>query len=80
MSTERRWRVRRPEDFGRALAEARHDRRLTQADVAEQTGIERSYIARLENGRVSVMLGHLLRALRAVGADITITWNADRDA
>lgn len=80
MSTQRTWRARRSDDFGRAIAELRAERHLTQAELAECTAIDRSYLARMENGRSARLLDHYLHVLRALGAEITISWTADDGA
>jgi transcriptional regulator with XRE-family HTH domain len=67
------WTVRSPADFGRAIAGARAHRRMTQDDLAELAGIERTYLARLESGRSTLALERALRALRRMGATVTIT-------
>jgi HTH-type transcriptional regulator/antitoxin HipB len=70
----RTWLVRSPEDVGRALAGARRARGMTQADLAEEVGVHRSYLAELESGAASpLVLERLLRALRHSGATLTVT-------
>ncbi len=72
------WVVRSPEDLARALAGARTARGLTQQQLAEQTGIGRSYLAELESGAASPMvIDRLLRALRRSGATVTVTVEAE---
>lgn len=74
----RTWEVRSPEDLARALAGARAARGMTQQDLAEQTGIGRSYLAELESGAASPMvIDRLLRALRRSGATVTISVEPD---
>lgn len=65
--------VRAGADLGRALAEVRHRRGLTQQEVADASGIERTYLSRLENGATTVQLERTLRALRRLGASVTVT-------
>jgi transcriptional regulator with XRE-family HTH domain len=72
-----RWNIRTGADFGRAIAEIRGRRNLTQAKLAEQTGLSRGYLAHLENGRTAAALEHLLRVLRRSGAIVTVTWPSD---
>ena len=69
----RKWIVRSPEDLGRAIAGVRGERGLTQASLAENTAIERSYLARLEAGTSQLVLERALRALRRMGATVTVT-------
>jgi transcriptional regulator with XRE-family HTH domain len=46
---------------------------LRQEDLATQTGIDRTYLAKLEAGASSIQLERALRALRRMGATVTIT-------
>lgn len=70
----RTWVVRTGEDLGRAVAEIRHGQGLTQAQLATQAGLSRTWLAKLEAGRSATVLDHLLRLLRRLGATITITF------
>jgi transcriptional regulator with XRE-family HTH domain len=76
MPTERSavtWRVRSPADLGRALAGARQRRGLTQERLATEMGIERSYLSQLESGESTLALERSLRALRRLGAEVSVT-------
>jgi transcriptional regulator with XRE-family HTH domain len=76
-----RWIVRSAEDFGRAVAGVRAERRLTQEDLAAETGVARSYIARLESGIGTLALERVLRMLRRMGATVTVSLDdGDDDA
>lgn len=81
MSTARQqtWQVATPQDFGRALAGIRGARGLTQEELAEVLGVSRSYLAAIEAGHSVQMLDRLLRALRRMGAEITVALPPDRD-
>ena len=82
MSTNRKattWEVRSPADLGRAIAGVRAERHLTQTELAEQTGMHRTYLAELENGASTLVVERTLRALRRMGAKVTITLPADDD-
>lgn len=72
-----RWTVRSPQDLGHALAGAREARGLTQAELAERTSMHRSYLAALEAGPDVIALERALRALRRLGATVTITIDDD---
>jgi HTH-type transcriptional regulator/antitoxin HipB len=78
-AVEQQWVVRTGADFGRAIAEVRTARGLTQADLAEPTGLSRSWLARLETGRSATVLDHMLRVLRHLGARVTISFDVDED-
>jgi transcriptional regulator with XRE-family HTH domain len=69
----RQWSVHNPADLGRAIAGARAARGLTQVDLAKEAGIDRGYLARLEAGASQLVLERSLRALRRMGATITVT-------
>jgi transcriptional regulator with XRE-family HTH domain len=75
MSTlgSRSWVVRSPSDLGRAIAGIRTLRGLRQEDLATETGIDRTYLAKLEAGASSIQLERMLRALRRMGATVTVT-------
>ena len=71
---ERTWVVRSGGDLGRAIAEIRTSRGLTQEQLAERAAVSRSYLAKFETGRTSPLLDHLLRLLRRLGATVTVTF------
>lgn len=76
MQTEplwRTWTVRSSADLGRAVAAARAARGLTQAELADGAGINRSYLAALERGASTLLLERALRVLRRLGATVTVT-------
>ncbi len=76
-SSSKEWVIRAPEDFGRAIAGARHARGMTQEHLAEESGMGRVYLARLESGGISpLVLERVLRALRRSGATVTVTLEA----
>lgn len=74
----RTWTVRSSADLGRAVASARAARGLTQADLAEGAGINRSYLAALEQGASTLFLERALRVLRRLGATVTVTLPAEQ--
>jgi transcriptional regulator with XRE-family HTH domain len=73
----RTWSVHNPADLGRAIAGVRAERGLTQAGLAGQIGVDRGYIARLEAGASQLVLERALRALRRMGATVTVTLAGD---
>jgi transcriptional regulator with XRE-family HTH domain len=54
------------------------ERGLTQAQLAEVAGIDRTYLARLEAGASVQFVERALRALRRMGAEITVTLADDQ--
>lgn len=73
--SRRTWTIRSGADLGRSVADVRTATGRTQADLAADTGLTRSYVAKLETGRTSPLLDHLLRALRRMGATVTVTFD-----
>lgn len=69
------YQVRSESDLGMVIADQRRAVGLTQADLAERSGLSRDYIAKIENGRTSSVMAHTFRLLRRLGATITITFD-----
>src|SRR6476469_7848678 len=65
--------VRTAGDLGAAVAEARHNAGLSQAQVSEQTGVPRTYLARFEAGLTVAFVERALLVLRRLGAQIVVT-------
>ena len=78
MERSRTWVIRDVPDLGRAMAEIRGLRGWTQEALATAAGIERTYLARLEAGASVRLLERALRALRRMGATVTVTVDLDR--
>ena len=76
---KRRAEIRKGADLGHVLAEARRAQGLTQAEVANQVGLTRVYLNALESGRTTPLLDHYLRALRRIGAAVTVTYTVPDD-
>lgn len=70
---QKRWVIRTGSDFGRTIADLRSERGLSQAELAEQSGISRHYLAQLERGVTALVLDRLLRLLRRLDAEVTVT-------
>jgi transcriptional regulator with XRE-family HTH domain len=65
--------VRAGADLGVAIQEARRIAGLTQSEVAERAGLDRTYLARMESGLSVLLLDRSLRVLRRLGAEVTVT-------
>lgn len=76
-SSSPQWVIRSPADLGRAIAGVRAERGVTQEQLAEETGIDRSYLARLEAGATTLVVERALRVLRRMGATVTVTLSDD---
>lgn len=64
--------IRRAEDLGLAVSEARRALGMTQLELAEQSGVERTYLAKLEAGLSTLLLERSLRLLRRLGARLVV--------
>jgi transcriptional regulator with XRE-family HTH domain len=71
--TQRIMLVRSSGDLGAAIAEARLLRGLTQEQLATESGIDRTYLARLESGASVQLLERSLKLLRRLGAEVVVT-------
>lgn len=54
-------------DLGGRLARVRLDRNLTQAQLAEQAGVSKRTVERLESGSTATQLSGFIRVCRALG-------------
>ena len=62
-------------DFGRAIAAARLRRSMTQDELAVDAGVSRSVLAKIEAGKSTILLDHLLRLIRRLGGTVTVTFD-----
>ena len=69
----RTWTIRSGADFGRAIADVRTIRGLTQEALAERSGTPRTYLARIETGMTVAMIDRILRILRRMGAEVAVS-------
>jgi y4mF family transcriptional regulator len=60
------------EAFGATLRSRRRELGLTQSDLAFAVGVNRRVIGRLERGVGTVRLETALRAMRALGIELTV--------
>lgn len=66
--------IRAGADLGVAIAEARRAAGLTQVELAERAGLDRTYLARLEAGLSVLLLDRTLRLLRRLDATVVVTF------
>jgi transcriptional regulator with XRE-family HTH domain len=78
MST-RRFVVRAPEDLGRTIGEARRERRLTQAELAQAANLDRTYLARMEAGQSTLHIERTLRLFQELGLSIEAEMSVEAD-
>jgi transcriptional regulator with XRE-family HTH domain len=69
---KRSYRIYRPDSSGDAVRHCRTEAGFTQAELAELTGLHRSYLSELETGRETEQLVRATRVLRRLGLRITI--------
>jgi len=55
---------------GARARRARHERGLSQREVAEAAGLDRAYLSSIEHGKQNITLGALLRLARALGTGV----------
>jgi len=76
MSTQR-FIVRNAADLGRTITEARVLTDTSQTLLAEQTGIDRTYLSRVEGGLETVHLRRAFAILRSLGVRLEATLEYD---
>lgn len=68
-----KYETRVPEDLGAAVAEFRSVRGLTQAELAENTGLHRTYLSGVESGVVPEYVRRYFALLHALGLKLEIS-------
>lgn len=58
--------------FIEILRNRRKDLKITQKELAERIGRERTYINRIEQGETDIQLSTFIRIAEALGVDVTI--------
>lgn len=61
-----------PRVLGLAVSQARKERGLTQAELAQQINVSRKWLSGLENGRSEVNLRSVLEVLAVLGYSLNI--------
>lgn len=56
---------------GEAIRRAREAQKLTQAQLGEKMGVQRSQVCRIESGK-SISLASMMRAFRALGVQVAL--------
>ncbi len=72
MSREGQFRLTSSRSLGAAIRYYRRKAGLTQAQLAERAGMDRTTLAYLELGRESEQVRRLLRILRQLGVTVTL--------
>ena len=73
------WAIRSTGDVGRTIADLRARRGVTQEELARQGGISRNYLAQLETGLTVAMVDRVLRLLRRLDAEVTVSVRTPAD-
>lgn len=58
------------EKIGKRIAELRHEKKLSQVQLAELSGVGYSHIGRIELGRYSVGIDTLSKIAEALGVEL----------
>jgi HTH-type transcriptional regulator / antitoxin HipB len=66
------FRVYTPDSLGAAIRHYRKEAGLTQADLANLTGLHRSYLSDLETGKETEQVRRILRVLKQLGVRMTL--------
>jgi len=66
------YRIYTPSSLGDAIRHYRTEAGLTQEQLAESTGLQRSYLSELEGGKETEHVKRIFRILRQLGVRITI--------
>jgi transcriptional regulator with XRE-family HTH domain len=66
------FRIYSPASLGDAIRHYRTAAGLTQAQLAELAGLQRSYLSELETGKETEQLKRILRVLRQLGVRMTL--------
>ena len=59
--------------IGTIIREARQKRNMTQGDLGKLLGVQKAQISKLENNTKDFRIGTIMRALKALGAKVTLT-------
>jgi len=71
-SPSRPFRIYAPTSLGDAIRHYRTEAGLTQAQLAEAAGLQRSYLSELENGKETEQLKRVFHLLRQLGVRMTL--------
>jgi len=66
------FRIYTPGSLGAAIRHYRREAGLSQAELAEQAGLHRSYLSDLEQGKETEQVRRILRILKQLGVRMTL--------
>jgi transcriptional regulator with XRE-family HTH domain len=58
--------------MGQVIKDERKNEKVTQAELAQRIGVNKSYISRIENGDIEPSVGTFYRILNALGLRLEI--------
>lgn len=58
---------------GQVILDARKSEKMTQKELADKLGVNKSYISKIENGVVNPSVGFFYRIMNALGLNVEIT-------
>ncbi len=64
---------------GTMIRNARIKRNMTQKDLGELLGVQKSQISKLENNTKDFRIGTILRALKALGAKVKLSVELEKE-
>lgn len=65
--------VRSPQDLGALIAQARHQRGLSQRQLAAEFGVTQAWISRVEQGYPKSWIGQVFRLAVYLGIELQVT-------
>ena len=71
--------IRRFRDLGAVIKAVRESRGIRQEDLAENLAISRNYLQELENGKPTLYITRLFRALNKLGITVSVTYTLEKD-
>lgn len=72
MTGDFRYQVRSAEDLGRAIGAARQENGATQQELAESLMVDRTYLAKIENGHSSPLLDLVFDVLQELELELEV--------
>lgn len=71
--------LRTPADIGALIKDRRKALGLDQSDLADRIGVSRLWVNQIERGKPGAGIGLVLRALAALGVELTAASGGDRN-
>lgn len=71
-TSDRPYRIYTPESVGAAIRHYRKEAGLSQAQLAQMAGLNRTYLSNLESGKETEQVRRMLRVFRQLGVRMTL--------